>query len=132
MASSNPKLSEDALKSSREGNSKNHGLSTEPVKPLPEPKKDDRLSHEQAKQLNTKVDDAMTFLASIFKGDEMDESLLFNWLKLNVGDHEECEKFLNSVKARVFKADALINELRAMGHDLTDDYVVDLNFFRED
>nr|GEW43618.1 hypothetical protein [Tanacetum cinerariifolium] len=70
MPSSNPKLSEDALKSSREGNSENHGLSTEPVKPLPEPKKDDRLSHEQAKQLNTKVDYAMTFLALIFEGSQ--------------------------------------------------------------
>ncbi|GJT44654.1 hypothetical protein Tco_0953369, partial [Tanacetum coccineum] len=85
-----------------------------------------------AKKLNNKVDDAMTFLALISEGDELDESLLIDWLKLNVGDHEECEKVLNGVKARVLKADAFINELRAMGHDLTDEYVADLNFFREE
>ncbi|GJR56418.1 hypothetical protein Tco_1406939 [Tanacetum coccineum] len=140
MASSNPKLSEDALKSSREVTSKNHVPSTDLVKPVPEPKKHDGLSHEQANGLNTKVDEAINFLASIFEGgqssqetqDELDKSVLIHWLKLNVGDHEECEKVLNGVKARVFKADTLINELRAMGHDLSDDYVVDLNFFRED
>ncbi|GKC95006.1 hypothetical protein Tco_1160448, partial [Tanacetum coccineum] len=47
-------------------------------------------------------------------------------------NHEECEKVLNGVKARVFKANALINELCAMGHYLSEDYIVDLNFFRED
>ncbi|GKE31201.1 hypothetical protein Tco_1450523 [Tanacetum coccineum] len=132
MASSNSKLSEDALKSSPGVTSKNHVPSTDSVKPLPEPKKHDGLSHEKANGLNTKVDEAINFLASIFEGDSLDESVLIDWLKLNVGDHEECEKVLNGVKARVFKADALINELRAMGHDLSEDYVVDLNFFRED
>ncbi|GKB61987.1 ribonuclease H-like domain-containing protein [Tanacetum coccineum] len=99
---------------------------------LSQPKKHDGLSHEKANGLNTKVDEANNFLASIFEGDSLDESVLIDWLKLNVGDHEECEKVLNGVKARVFKADALINELRAMGHDLSEDFIVDLNFFRED
>ncbi|GKB83657.1 hypothetical protein Tco_0950552 [Tanacetum coccineum] len=137
MASLNSKLSEDALKSSPEVTSNS---STHSVKPLPEPKKHDRLSHEKANGLNTKVDEAINFLALIFKGcqssqenqDALDESVLIDWLKLNVEDHEECEKVLNGVKARVFKPDALFNELRAMGHDLSEDYIVDLNFFRED
>ncbi|GKA85682.1 hypothetical protein Tco_0807336 [Tanacetum coccineum] len=116
MASSNPKLSEDALKSSREVTSKNHVPSTDFVKPLPEPKKHDGLRGQSLQETQ----------------DELDESVLIDWLKLNVGDHEECEKVLNGVKARVFKPDTLINELRAMGHDLSDDYIVDLNFFRKD
>ncbi|GJT30847.1 hypothetical protein Tco_0911122 [Tanacetum coccineum] len=132
MASSNSKLYEDALKSSPEVTSKNHVPSTDSVKPLPELKKHDGVSHEKSNGLNNKVDEAINFLASIFKGDELDESVLIDWLKLNVGDHEEYEKVLNGVKTRVFKADALINELRAMGHDLREYYVVDLNFFRED
>ncbi|GJZ25702.1 exostosin family protein [Tanacetum coccineum] len=126
MASSNSKLSEDALKSSPEVTSNNHVPSTDSVKPLPELKKHDGLSHEKANGLNNKVDEAINFLASIFEGgqssqenqDALDEFVLIDWLKLNVGDHEECEQVLNGVKARVFKANALINELRAMGHYL--------------
>ncbi|GKA88512.1 hypothetical protein Tco_0810276 [Tanacetum coccineum] len=67
MASSNSKLSEDALKSSPEVTSKNHVPSTDSVKPLPELKKHDGLSHEKANGLNNKVDEAINFLASIFE-----------------------------------------------------------------
>ncbi|GKG27010.1 hypothetical protein Tco_0402713, partial [Tanacetum coccineum] len=68
MASSNSKLSEDALKSSPGVTSKNNVPSTDYVKPLLEPKKHDGLSHEKANGLNTKVDEAINFLASIFEG----------------------------------------------------------------
>nr|GFC12548.1 hypothetical protein [Tanacetum cinerariifolium] len=91
-------------------------VQVEVVKPLVDPKKYDVVHHEHAKQLNNKVDDAMTFLASISEGGQFSQGKR---------DHEECENFLNGVKARVLKAVALINELRAMGHDLADEYVAD-------
>lgn len=64
--------------------------------------------------------------------DELDVCILLNWLKINVGDPDECKKVLDAVMSKVQKTNQLINELREMGHELTDDYVVDLNFFSED
>lgn len=63
---------------------------------------------------------------------EVDESLLLDWLKVNVGDHEQSQEVLNRLNARVVKVNAMINELRAMGHELNDDDLVDVNFFAED
>ena len=34
--------------------------------------------------------------------------------------------------SRIKKADALIKQLREAGHDITDDYVVYVNFFSDD
>ena len=64
--------------------------------------------------------------------DELDVNILLDWLKVNVGDLDECQKVLKGVASKLSKANGLINELRAMGHEITDEYVVDLNFFRED
>ena len=59
----------------------------------------------------------------------MDESILLDWLKLNVGDPQQSQQVLDGVKAKILKAEAMIKDVRAMGHELTDDYLVDLNFF---
>ena len=64
--------------------------------------------------------------------DELDESILLDWLKLNVGDPKESLKVLNGVQSKLNKTEAMIQEMRAMGHDLTDDYLVDLNFFSDE
>ena len=64
--------------------------------------------------------------------DELDETILLDWLKKNVGDLEDSQKVLNGVNSRIMKTCSFINELRAMGHEITDDYVVDLNFFSQD
>ncbi|PWA51001.1 hypothetical protein CTI12_AA468340 [Artemisia annua] len=64
--------------------------------------------------------------------DELDESILLGWLKENVGDKEESLKVLNAVQLKLDKTRSLIDELRAMGHDITDDHYVDLNFFSAD
>ncbi|GKD65412.1 hypothetical protein Tco_1307520 [Tanacetum coccineum] len=129
MASSNTTTLKDISKSSCDIKSKMSGLAVEAVKPSTKPNNEYGVS-----------DDALRFLASVFKTgessqqdkDEFDESFLIDWLKLNVGDHQECQKVLNGVKEKVQKADALMNEIRAMGHDLTNDYVVDLIFLSED
>ncbi|PWA64817.1 hypothetical protein CTI12_AA339830 [Artemisia annua] len=85
---------------------------------------------------NIKLDDN-TFVSSLFEQgqsskeseDEFDPTPIIDWLKFNVGDDEACQKLLHSLKTKVDKANDLINQLRAMGHDIDDDYVVDLNFF---
>ena len=64
--------------------------------------------------------------------DELDESILLDWLKENVGDLEESRKVLNGVNSKLLKTGSLITELRVMGHEITDDYVVDLSFFSQD
>lgn len=64
--------------------------------------------------------------------DELDESIFLDWLKLNVGDPQESQKVLNGVKKKIEKTDAMINQIRAMGLELTDDYFVDLNFFSDE
>ena len=64
--------------------------------------------------------------------DELDESILLDWLKLNVGDPQECQQVLAGCKKKIVKAEDMIKEVRAMGHELTDDYVVDLNFFSDE
>lgn len=61
--------------------------------------------------------------------DDFDLEPIIDWLRFNVGDDEACQKLLNSLKTKIDKANDLINQLRAMGHDIDDDYVVDLNFF---
>jgi hypothetical protein len=79
----------------------------------------------------------LSSLLLIFKNfiavtDELDESILLGWLKENVGDKEESLKVLNAVQLKLDKTRSLIDELRAMGHDITDDHYVDLNFFSAD
>lgn len=64
--------------------------------------------------------------------DELPESIFLDWLKLNVGDPQESLQVLNAVQSKVLKAETMINELRGMGHELTDDYFVDLNFFSDE
>ena len=64
--------------------------------------------------------------------DELDESIFIDWLKLNVGDPQESQKVLNGVKKKIEKTEAMINQIRAMGLELTDDYFVDLNFFSDE
>ena len=64
--------------------------------------------------------------------DDLDESIFLDWLKLNVGDPQESQQVLDGVKSKIVKAESMIKELRAMGHELTDDYVVDLNFFGDE
>ena len=64
--------------------------------------------------------------------DELDESIFLDWLKLNVGDPQESQKVLNGVKKKIEKTEAMINQIRAMGLELTDDYFVDLNFFSDE
>ena len=54
--------------------------------------------------------------------DELDESIFIDWLKLNVGDPQESQKVLNGVKKKIEKTEAMINQIRAMGLELTDDY----------
>ena len=64
--------------------------------------------------------------------DELNESVFLDWLKLNVGDPQESQKVLNGVKKKIEKTEAMINQIRAMGLELTDDYFVDLNFFSDE
>ena len=64
--------------------------------------------------------------------DELNESIFLDWLKLNVGDPQESQKVLNGVKKKIEKTEAMINQIRAMGLELTDDYFVDLNFFSDE
>ena len=64
--------------------------------------------------------------------DELNESVFLDWLKLNVGDPQESQKVLNDVKKKIEKTEAMINQIRAMGLELTGDYVVDLNFFSDE
>ena len=64
--------------------------------------------------------------------DELDESIFIDWLKLNVGDPQESQKVLNAVKKKIEKTEAMINQIRAMGLELTNDYFVDLNFFSDE
>ena len=63
---------------------------------------------------------------------ELDESILLDWLKLNVGDPKESLKVLSAVQSKLNKTEAMIQEMLAMGHDLTDDYLVDLKFFSDE
>ncbi|GJV59330.1 hypothetical protein Tco_1465430 [Tanacetum coccineum] len=140
MASPNPKILQNSDKTAIDTKSNIDVPILEAVKPPTESKTDDGVRDKNARLPNNKVNDAITFLASVFEGgesskhdkDELDESILLDWLKVNVGDPEECQIVLNGVKDRVFKVDAMIDELRAMGHELTDDYVVDFNFFNEE
>ncbi|PWA77605.1 hypothetical protein CTI12_AA221210 [Artemisia annua] len=140
MASSNPKNNEHAK---TQVNGKSSKLK-EPIIAAHKPSTQSKTKHEELEQdkkrIDSKVDEAMRFLASVFEEgdscdnnkDELDESILLDWLKENVGDLEESQKVLNGVNSKVLKTHSFINELRAMGHEITDDYVVDLNFFSRD
>ena len=64
--------------------------------------------------------------------DDFDLEPIIDWLRFNVGDVEECQKVLNKLMSKINKANDLVNELRAMGHDIDDDYIVDLNFFDDE
>ena len=64
--------------------------------------------------------------------DELDESIILDWLKVNVGDPQECQQVLDGCKKKIVKAEDMIKEVRAMGLELTGDYVVDLNFFSDE
>ncbi|PWA52160.1 hypothetical protein CTI12_AA457280 [Artemisia annua] len=64
--------------------------------------------------------------------DDFDPSPIIDWLRLNVGGDEECQKLLNSLQTKIDKANEMISQLRAMGHDIDDDYLVDINFFDDE
>ena len=64
--------------------------------------------------------------------DDFDLEPIIDWLRFNVGDVEECQKVLTNLMSKINKANDLVNELRAMGHDIDDDYIVDLNFFDDE
>ena len=64
--------------------------------------------------------------------DDFDPSPIIEWLRLNVGGDEDCHKLLNSLKTKIDKANDMMNQLRAMGHDIDDDYLVDINFFDDE
>lgn len=64
--------------------------------------------------------------------DDFDPEPIIDWLRFNVGDVEECQKVLSNLMSKINKANELVNQLRAMGHDIDDDYMVDLNFFDDE
>ncbi|PWA62520.1 DNA helicase Pif1-like protein [Artemisia annua] len=135
MASSNPKNIKDTNSHAFGNNYKSDDATFVAPKPEPKPNSQDGVRSEQS---DSQLDEALRFLKSVFedgdssmnKKDELYVNMLLDWLKLNVGDHDECQNVLKGVQSKLLKADGLINELRAMGHELTDDYIVDLNFFR--
>lgn len=61
-----------------------------------------------------------------------DPEPIVDWLRFNVGDVEECQKFLCNLMSKINKANDLVSQLRAMGHHIDDDYMVDLNFFDDE
>ncbi|GJW95618.1 hypothetical protein Tco_0175290 [Tanacetum coccineum] len=69
----------------------------------------------------------------ISSDDEDDDYIVISSdIKLNIREDEPCDKVLGNLMSNLVKANALINDLRALGHDINDDYVVNLNFFKED
>ena len=42
------------------------------------------------------------------------------------------KKLLDGLLCKINKAQEMVNALREMGHDIDDDYIVDLKFFDED
>lgn len=67
-----------------------------------------------------------------FFSDDFDPEPIIDWLRFNVGDVEQCQKVLSNLMSKINKANDLVNQLRAMGHDIDDDYMVDLNFFDDE
>ena len=64
--------------------------------------------------------------------DVFDPEDIVDCLRFNVGDVEECQKFLTNLMSKINKANELVSKLRAMGHHIDDDYMVGLNIFDDE
>ena len=54
---------------------------------------------------------------------------MFDFLTLKAGNIEPCKKILTGLLSKINKAQQMLNDIRGMGHDLDDDYIINLNFF---
>ena len=67
----------------------------------------------------------MLFLLS----DDFDPDLMFDCLTLKAGNIEPSKNILTGLLSKINKAHQMLNSIRGIGHDLDDDYIVNLDFF---
>ena len=56
---------------------------------------------------------------------------MFDFLTLKAGNIKPCKKILTGLLSKINKAQQMLKDIRGMGHDLDDDYIINLNFFDE-